>query len=79
MGSIYVIVGESCELDDISINSDVDFVTTDKDVAMEYFYKMMDFCMETKNSNWYYGYILYEYGDGKDRHTRKEICSINNC
>lgn len=79
MESIYVIVRESSELGAIEVDRDVEFVTTDKDVAMKYFDDMMDFCMETKNSNWYYGYTLYEYGDGKDRHTRKEICSINNC
>lgn len=79
MNSIYVIVRESCECDDIEIYRDVDFVTTDKDVAMKYFYDMMDFCMETKNSNWYYSYILYEYVDGKDRYARKQLCSINNC
>lgn len=78
MESIYVIVRESSELGAIEVDRDVEFVTADKDVAMKYFYDMMDFCLETKNSNWYYMYILYEYGDGKDRHMRKTICSFNN-
>lgn len=79
MGSIYVIVCDSYELGDIESDRDVEFVTTDKEVAMEYFYKMMDFCVETKKSKWRYMYILYEYVDGKDRYARKQLCSINNC
>ena len=78
MSSIYVIVGESFKNGDIETSWDVDFVTTEKDVALEYFDNLKDFCLGTKNSNWCYRYLLYEYYNSTDRHTRKLISGCDN-
>lgn len=78
MESVYVIVCDSYKLGDIESDRDVEFVTTDKDVALKYFDDIRNFCNEIKNSNWRYIYTLYQYGDGKDRHTRKEIDTCDN-